>query len=307
MNQLFFTILKMSCLLACMILFFILIKLLIKDSLKWVSSGQDNARKRINCFPNDRKLKVSIVFICFIMVNGQLYFALGKELYINVRNSYFEGNPVVLIPNKWMLFESDIRTYPLDFSKTDYTNIEKLSLNNIKIVEEKIIDKNLSVFIFTSHETDDYSGAICVNDNAYTLGQISMKIKQEDLMAIEDVQIFGKRAVKLYGILGVNDAQSYYWLFDEKNDIKIVHVEGNAVEIDLDKDDKNEIVSTMGTVPETRIYKFEKGHIYVSNINQSIGAKSVYLKDVTEKVFEVHFVPNVSEQYIFSNDTLIKN
>jgi len=273
-----------------------------------------------------------------IMVNGMLYLDTGKHVLVEINDSaiigeisssvdqsekptkegqtnfgsigskyaYYEENIVVLINNKWILFERDNNIYQLNFSEIDYTRIEKLQPNNINIIEEKIIDKDLSAFIFTNNENSEYKGAINSHGKSYYIGQVSMEGTPEGLMGIEELQIFGKRAVKFYGILGANYAQAYYWLVEEKTEDSIFQVDGNTIEIDLDNDDKKEIVATIGTIPETRIYKLEEGKIYVSDINKSIGAKSVYLKDEGKKLFEVYFEPNKPEQYVFDKDSFIK-
>lgn len=273
-----------------------------------------------------------------VMVNGMLYLDTGKHVPVEINDSaiigeirssvdlsekpteegqtnfgsigskyaYYEENIVIFINNKWVLFERDNNIYQLNFSEIDYTRIEKLQLNNINIIEEKAIDKNLSAFIFTNNENGEYKGAINLHGKSYYIGQVSMESTPEDLIGIEELQVFGKRAVKFYGILGANYAQAYYWIVEEKTEDSIFQVDGNTIEIDLDSDDKNEIVATIGTIPETRIYKLEEGKVYVSDINKSIGAKSVYLKDEGKKLFEVYFEPNKPEQYVFNKDSFIK-
>ena len=273
-----------------------------------------------------------------VMANGMLYLDTGKHVPVEINDSaiigeisssvdqsekptkegqtnfgsigskyaHYEENIVVLINNKWILFERDNNIYQLNFSEIDYTRIEKLQLNNINIIEEKIIDKDLSAFIFTNNENGEYKGAINSHGKSYYIAQVSMESTPEGLMGIEELQIFGKRAVKFYGILGANYAQAYYWLVEEKTEDSIFQVDGNTIEIDLDNDDKKEIVATIGTIPETRIYKLKEGEIYVSDINKSIGAKSVYLKDEGKKLFEVYFEPNKPEQYVFDKDFFIK-
>ena len=273
-----------------------------------------------------------------VMVNGMLYLDTGKHVPVEINDSaiigeisssvdqsekpteegqtnfgsigskyaYYEKNIVILINNKWMLFERDNNIYQLNFSEVDYTRIEELQLNNINIIEEKVIDKNLSAYIFTNNENGEYKGTINLHGKSYYIGQVSMESTPEDLMGIEELQVFGKRAVKFYGILGANYAQAYYWIVEEKTEDSVFQVDGNTIEIDLDSDDKNEIVATIGTIPETRIYKLEEGKIYVSDINKSIGAKSVYLKDEGKRLFEVYFEPNKPEQYVFNKDSFIK-
>jgi hypothetical protein len=197
--------------------------------------------------------------------------------------------------------------YPLEFFQINNVKIENLELDNInKIIEEKTIDKERSVFIFTDNENSEFKGGINLNGKSYYIGQVSMENTPEDLMGIEEIQVFGKKAVKIYGTLGANYAQAFYWFVEEKPEEAIIQIDGNTVEIDLDSDGKNEVVATTGTIPETRIYMLKEGKIVVSDINKSIGAKSVSLHDEGKKLFEVYFEPNKPEQYVFYKDSFIK-
>ena len=197
--------------------------------------------------------------------------------------------------------------YPLEFFQINNVKIENLELDNInKIIEEKTIDKERSVFIFTDNENSEFKGGINLNGKSYYIGQVSMENTPEDLMGIEEIQVFGKKAVKIYGILGANYAQAFYWFVEEKLEEAIIQVDGSTIEIDLDSDGKNEVVATTGTIPETRIYMLKEGKIVVSDINKSIGAKSVSLHDEGKKLFEVYFEPNKPEQYVFYKDSFIK-
>ncbi|MDD2495323.1 MAG: hypothetical protein PHE29_09030 [Tissierellia bacterium] len=197
--------------------------------------------------------------------------------------------------------------YPLEFFQISNTKIENLQVDNTnKIIEEKIIDKEHSAFIFTDNENSGFKGGINLNGKSYYIGQVSMENTPVDSMGIEEIHVFGKRAVKIYGILGANYAQAFYWFVEDKLEDSIIQIDGNTMEIDLDDDDKKEIISTLGTIPETRIYMLKEGKIYASDINKSIVAKSVSLQDKDKKIFEVYFEPNKSEQYMFYKGSLIK-
>ena len=197
--------------------------------------------------------------------------------------------------------------YPLKFNELSYSKIEKLNSDNIdEIKEEKIIDQEQSVFIFTGYENGEYKGGINFNGESYYIGQVSMENTPEGMMGIEEIQVFGKKAVKIYGILGANYAQSYYWFPGEKPEESVIQVDGNTVGIDLDGDDKKEIISTFGTIPETRIYILKGDRICASDINESIGAKSVILKDKEKKVFEVYFEPGKPQKFMYYEEYFIK-
>lgn len=196
--------------------------------------------------------------------------------------------------------------YPLEFFQISNAKIENLQLDNIKIIVEKKIDKENSAFIFTDSEDNEFKGGINLNGEFYYIGVVSMENTPDNLMEIEEMQVFGKKAVKIYGILGANYAQAFYWFVDEKPEDSIIQIDGNTMEIDLDDDDKKEIISTLGTIPETRIYKLKEGRIYASDINKSIGAKSVALQDKDKKLFEVYFEPKKPEQYMYHKDSFKK-
>lgn len=198
-------------------------------------------------------------------------------------------------------------TYSLDFIEINKAKIENLQLDNInKIIEEKQIDGGLSVFLFTNNEDSQIKAGISLSDRSYYIGEVSFENAPEDLIGIEEVQVFGGKAVKIYGILGANYAQSYYWLMEEKLEESIIQIDGNTVEVDLDDDGNKDIVSTLGTIPKTKIYIYREGTIFESDVNESIGAKSVSLDDEDKRLFEVYFEPNKPEQYIYSNGSLIK-
>lgn len=203
---------------------------------------------------------------------------------------------------------SDSSKYRLEFTEISSSKIESLNadidLNNMEIVEEKIIDKEIAAFI--CKDNDGYIGVVRKDGQTFYLDQVSMENTPEDLMGIEELEIFGKKAVKLYGILGANYAHALYWLVDERMEDSVIQIDGSTIEADLDNDDRNEIIATMGTIPETRIYMLKEGKIHVSDINKSIGARSVYLINEGSKLFEVYFEPNKPEQFLYQNDCFVK-
>lgn len=245
--------------------------------------GEGNVRGRIKNVLNYKKPRFWVIVFSIVIVTAVV---IGLAT-----------NPEIYTSNK---------KHTLIFSEASNTKIESLQLNNINMIEEKIIDKDLSTFIFTDNGNGEYKGAINLHGKSYYIGQVSMENTPEDLMGIEEIQVFGKKAVKIYGILGANYAQAFYWFVEEKPGEAIIQIDGNTVEIDLDSDGKNEVVATTGTIPETRIYMLKEGKIFVSDINKSIGAKSVTLQDKDKKLFEVYFEPNKPEQYVFNKDSFIK-
>ena len=66
-------------------------------------------------------------------------------------------------------------------------------MDNIDKIEEKTIDNKLDVFLFTDVEDSQIKCGISYNDNSYYIGQISIENTPNDLMGIEEVQVFGKK------------------------------------------------------------------------------------------------------------------
>lgn len=198
--------------------------------------------------------------------------------------------------------------YHLTFNEISLTKIEDLNLNNIdniNIVKEKFIDNSTSAFIYKDNEDGELKAAIKLDGKSYYIGQVSMENTPDNLFGIEDAEVFGKKAVKFYGLLGSNYAQAFYWFVDKKAN-SVIQIDGNTTEIDLDNDNIKEIVATTGTIPETKIYTTKDSKIYVSDVNGSTGAKSVYLQDENNKLFEVFFESNKPEKFVFSKNSFIR-
>jgi len=196
-------------------------------------------------------------------------------------------------------------TLPLDFFPVNRFVISELSKDNItEIVQERHINSDISVLLFKNQDIDEISGAIKYNGEYFYIGQVSMNNTTEDLMGIDIVSVFGRKAVKIYGILGANYAQAYYWLYEDGLEDSIIRVDGHSKEIDLEGDGINEIISQLGTAPQTTIYIVNEKEVIASDINESINARAVFFQNIDEKIFEVFFKPNESELYFYQNGSL---
>lgn len=190
-----------------------------------------------------------------------------------------------------------------EFSKDYIKDIETDTIGDISY--ELTIDNKNRVFLYSNKETGQIDGGININDKYYRIDEVSVGNTPKDLMGITEVQVFGKKAIKFFGLQGVNYAQSFYWFFEDNTQIFYLNVEGNTVETDLNNDGSQEIISTLGTIPETSIYILKNDKIVTSNINDSIGVKAVIYKE--KNIFEIWSEPNSSEQYYYYNDSLNKS
>lgn len=198
------------------------------------------------------------------------------------------------------------KKFPLEFLQISNVKAEELQPDDINIIEEKAFDSEYSAFIFTDNENSEFKGGINFNGKLYYIGQVSMETTPANLMGIEEIEVFGRKAAKIYGISGANYAQAFYWFVGENPEDSIIQADGNTLEIDLDDDDKKEIISTLGTIPQTTIYKSKEGKIYASDVNKSIGAESVALLDKENKIFEVYFEPNKPQRYVYQDEAFTR-
>lgn len=194
----------------------------------------------------------------------------------------------------------------LGFNKINPIKIQDLDKSNIKeVIQEKNINDNINIFLFKNQDNNPISVGIKSNEKYYFVGEISDTIS-DDLIGIKEVQVFGKEYIKVHGVLGANYAKAFYLNTEEDIQYSIIQVEGNSTEIDLDEDGNREIISVKGTIPETEIYKIEEDEIFVSNINNSIGANSTRIIDTNKRLFEVYFEPNKPELYSYFKGILKK-
>ncbi|TCZ79320.1 hypothetical protein E0485_05500 [Paenibacillus albiflavus] len=184
----------------------------------------------------------------------------------------------------------------------------------INSVELQVIDSDYELIKFESFseckamlfqlnsDSEIYAG-IFINNKLYSIGPVSMTSTPEELLSISETDVFGKKLITFSGILGANYARTLYVEVKEDSVSPIVSIDGNIIEIDLDHDNSKEIVSTIGTIPETCIYKLIDDQIYIANVNESLDAQAISFNQKNNK-FEVYSKPNEPQFYIFSNGGL---
>ncbi|MDP3387248.1 MAG: hypothetical protein Q8S24_08440 [Eubacteriales bacterium] len=201
--------------------------------------------------------------------------------------------------------QKDTEFLPLIFSDfTDYAMIstEKNDLI-ITLKEEKITDY-LNALIYTMIDSESVFCGMKTNGTVYRIGKLSTIQTPEELLSMERVKIFGNDAIKFHGILGTNYAIGYYYVYNGDFSDSFFLIEGNLTETDLTGNGKNEIIATMGTIPETSIYIMNEQSIQVSNINKSVNAVSARFLDSDSKTFELFFEPDKPKLYIYKDKKL---
>ncbi|QNO14299.1 hypothetical protein HYG86_05690 [Alkalicella caledoniensis] len=168
------------------------------------------------------------------------------------------------------------------------------------VLNEKKLDQGIVVKLFNNKTNGQVSGSIQVNGKVFLIEEVTMEGTSDEIYGIEETEVFGKKAIKIYGILGANHQVNYYWFYEQEQvENSVIKIEGNTEEIDLDDSGRTEIISSIGTVAETSIYLMREDKIMVTNINKSINVQAVYLLNRDAKIFEVYFGPNDMKHYYY--------
>lgn len=194
---------------------------------------------------------------------------------------------------------------PLNYSEINLQSItNQISQDEIyKIIQEESVNNDTKAFLFQTGEDSDIFGGLKIGDIYYDLGAVSIMNTPVELLGVEEQEIFGETAIKFHGLLGANYSYSLYWFVNKGITNSVLQVDGHTAEIDINNDKQNELVSTIGTIPETRIYKFENDKVLVADINNSIEAKTVTFNQ-DKNIFEVYFEPNKPKYYSIYDNSL---
>ena len=178
-----------------------------------------------------------------------------------------------------------------------------------EVLKVKEIDDGRLVKLLKNKTNDLISGAIQVGDTIHLIPELSRRDISEESYGIEEVEVFGKKAIKFYGELRGYRSLNYYWFYDqeeEEEEDAILQVAGKAIEIDLNGNGKKEVVASIDLTDITIIYVYREDVVMSARINSSINAKSVKLLDEDSKIFEVYFETGYKGYYLFENDSFTR-
>lgn len=204
--------------------------------------------------------------------------------------------------------QNDISLQFKDYTSDD--NFNEIDENKIveTIEQYTINDINYIIFVYENDTNNLHSGVI-IDNKIYEFQKVSMMEDKNnnDLFSVSEIELYDKQLVKIQGILGANYAPTNYYYIENQSPQLFLHSEGHTVEVDLDNDGTQEIISTItgGVTTEIEIYKYSNGNLFVANLNEALNAISIiYNRD--NKVFEAYFKdkPNQPMFYEFTKDGL---
>lgn len=173
--------------------------------------------------------------------------------------------------------------------------------NIVSITKDEIIEifkqydfGDNKYIIFTKREdTENLHSGVIISKKIYDLGKASIMGDKDntDLYSVKELELYGKKLVKISSILGANYASTNYYYIDNQVPKLFLHSEGYTRETDLDGDGIQEIVAStsFGVTSSADIYKYENGSFTVTNLNEALNAITVYPTKTDKKVFEAYF------------------
>ncbi|MDO3408544.1 hypothetical protein QWJ34_02050 [Saccharibacillus sp. CPCC 101409] len=174
-------------------------------------------------------------------------------------------------------------------------------LQNVKIIKKMSLKEGV-LYIYQKKEDSSVMALIQHKTNFYSLGQIGSN--QEYEYDAKEIEVFGERLLKITGSLGANAPVSVYIDLKASTPKSILRVEANTLEIDLDQDNRSEIIASVGTATETSIYTFKNNEIKNTDLNQELNATIVNYEATSNK-FEISFNNKTKRTYQYvSNETL---
>lgn len=125
--------------------------------------------------------------------------------------------------------------------------------------------------------TDYLYAALTAKDGVYDLGEIAGYVYNNDGdVSVEDSFVFKKRLIKLTGTVGASATLTRYVSIDNGVPKPVLLVDtGHVRHLDLDFDGKEEVVASSGTLSKTYVYRWNRDHAEVCDLNELLGATAV--------------------------------
>ncbi|HAZ36618.1 MAG TPA: hypothetical protein DDX02_02840 [Clostridiaceae bacterium] len=205
-------------------------------------------------------------------------------------------------------------TIQLNFTVQDFSNITLSLLNNNQIgsiVKSTKIDDMVTYGEYIPKEFNEENpknytySYIEISGIQYalsrSLGKTGYGLTKTTLNETDTVYVINELRGASYGV-------TIFIVIKEKTPYIISEIDGFAQISDIDENGAKEVVSTVGTVPDTSIYffNFDKQTVSSVNINEQSGAKySMY--DATTNTFSLAFEPNQNPvTYVYETNKLLR-
>lgn len=173
-----------------------------------------------------------------------------------------------------------------------------------QVYQKQKLDAGGVVLFSRPNEQDDYLYAAWEKGGKlYDLGAVGTLPFAEEAF-IHTHEFNGHTLLRIDGVYAAKAPQSNFYVLEGDMVKPFVRVNGHAVETDLDRDGKKEIITTLGLRGMSKIYKeTPDGQFEVADINQATGAKEVVFQ-MEDDLFIAKFEGGVTKKYFYAKDGL---
>lgn len=173
-----------------------------------------------------------------------------------------------------------------------------------KVYQQKKIDGAQVLLFSRPYEQDDYLYGAWVKDGKlYDLGAVGTLPFAEQTY-IDKHEFNGHAVLRIDGVYAAKAVQSNFYLLGAEQVKPFLRVNGHAVESDLDRDGKKEIVTMHSLSGTTKIFKeMPSGQFEVADINQATAGKEVVFQ-MEDDLFIAKFADGTTKKYLYTPDGL---
>lgn len=160
-----------------------------------------------------------------------------------------------------------------------YEDYKEATAEQIKLIDRELISKtvtekdvnDINISIVEMADDKEYYHSAAETDNKmYDLGQVSLKNLSDlntDLVTINTSKFCNLELIRIDGILGADYPQSSYYMINKNTPSLFLKLGGHIEETDIDGDNSNEIIVSIGTPTITQILKCEGAQIKIADVN----------------------------------------
>lgn len=254
-------------------------------------------------------IKQRVITAFIVMLLLLLSASCGKKLdnikmEVDETSSNYDMEDVSIVPDNFQLNFTVQK-----FSKTPLSLLKDnqiKSIINIQKIDEMVTFGQYIAEEYNEENPEDYTYSyIEISGKQYalsnSLGDTLYTLTSTTLTDTDMIYVINELRGANYGVtifIKIEDMVPYI----------ISEIDGFAEISDIDGDGTKEVISTVGTVPETSIYffNFDEETISIADINEQTNAKySIY--DAATNTFRLAFGPNQdAKSYIYSSNQLIR-
>ncbi|TCP57632.1 hypothetical protein EV586_10276 [Tumebacillus sp. BK434] len=173
-----------------------------------------------------------------------------------------------------------------------------------QVYQRKKFDEGQVVLFARPSEQDDYLYAAWQREGKlYDLGAVGTLPFAEEAF-VHRHELNGRTVLRIDGVYAAKAPQSNYYVLDGAKVKPFLRVDGHAVESDLDRDGKKEIITTLGLRGLSKIYReLPDGSFEVADINQATGAQEVAFQ-MEDDLFIAKYEGGVTKKFYYRKDGL---